>query len=140
MFSVANITFKNYEPIHGALLFWQENKNEKSFTDEDEYKFFYDVSQTKYYASVKFPKYCRLTRDQKQELAYILLEQRGCIGSYSFMTNKASANVFKVHQLFKKLQFPAQFDTAHFKTIFNAQYDNEVEMLQNTYPFYTQES
>lgn len=88
VFSIANITFSNYPPIYGALLYWRKNEDEKSFTDEDEYKFFYDMADIQYYASVKYPKSTRLTKDQRQELSYILLEERGSVGSYSFSTNE----------------------------------------------------
>lgn len=137
IFSIANISFTNYEPINGALLFWQENKEESMFTKQDEYKFFYDMAETKYYASVKFPKHCRLTRDQKQELAYILLEQRGAIGSYSLETNKHAANVFKIHSIYRQLAFPAEFDAEHFKFVFQAQYDGEIEQFITEHPYYS---
>lgn len=139
VFSVANISFSNYEPIYGALLFWQENKDDSMFTKHGEYKFFYDMGETKYYASVKFPKYCKLTRDQKQELAYILLEQRGAIGSYSFETNKNAANVLQIHRLYRQLSFPDEFDSVHFKYVFQAQYDSELEQFQAEHPFYTKQ-
>ena len=45
----------------------QEHDEDDLYTDEDEYKFFYDVAQTNFFASVKFPKYCTLTKAQKQE-------------------------------------------------------------------------
>ena len=137
IFSVANITFSNYEPIYGALLFWQENKEDTMFTKQGEYKFFYDMAETKYYASVKFPKYCKLTRDQKQELAYILLEQCGAIGSYSFETNKNAANVLQIHRLYRQLTFPAEFNSDHFKYVFQVQYDSELELFQAEHPFYS---
>lgn len=137
IFSVANVYFSNYEPIIGALLYWRENKDQKPFTQEDEYKFFYDLSQTQFYASVKFPKYCTLSKDERQELAYILIEQRACAGSYSVSTNKAAAQVLQIPKLHKELEFPEQFDTAHFKSIFNAQYDSEINEITERYPFYT---
>ena len=137
VFSVANITFSNYEPIYGALLYWQENKDDTMFTKQGEFKFFYDMAETKYYASVKFSKHCKLTRDQKQELAYILLEQRGTIGSYSFETNKGAANVLQIHRLYRQLAFPAEFKQEHFKNVFQAQYDQELKQFQAEHPFYT---
>ena len=51
-----------------------KNTDENEFTAEGDYKFFYDMANITYFASVKFPKHVRLTRDQKQELAYILLK------------------------------------------------------------------
>lgn len=137
VFSIANISFSNYEPINGALLFWQENKEESMYTKHGEYKFFYDMDETKYYASVKFPKHCMLTRDQKQELAYILLEQRGAIGSYSIETNKNAANVMQIHRLYRQLVFPIEFSSEHFKYVFQAQYNSELEQFQLEHPFYT---
>ena len=87
IFSIANIQFSNYPPINGALLYWRKNRSHSEYTPEGDYKFFYDMANVKYYASVKFPKNVKLTRDQKQELAYILLDERGSIGTYSFKTN-----------------------------------------------------
>lgn len=139
IFSVGNIIFTNAEPIYGALLYWQENEEEDLYTEEDEYKFFYDVAQTNFFASVKFPKYCTLTKAQKQELTFILLEQRGFIGSYSIQTNKNAANVLQIHQLFNKLEFPEQFRAQHFKNFFHLISDTEIENFLESYPFYTKD-
>ena len=127
IFSVCNVFFTNAEPIYGALLYWQENQEDDLYTEEDEYKFFYDVAQTNYFASVKFPKYCTLTKAQKQELTFILLEQRGFIGSYSLETNKNAAKVLQIRKLFNKLVFPKQFRPQHFKNFFHLISDAEVE-------------
>lgn len=40
IFSIANITFSNYEPIHGALLYWCRNSTNGEYTAEGDYKFF----------------------------------------------------------------------------------------------------
>lgn len=139
IFSVCNILFTNAEPIYGALLYWQENQKDNIYTEEDEYKFFYDVAQTNFFASVKFPKYCTLTKMQKQELTFILLEQRGFIGSYSIQTNKNAAKVLKIHQLFNQLDFPEQFRPQHFKNFFHLISDVEIDDFIESYPFYTRD-
>ncbi len=54
IFSIANITFSNYAPIYGALLYWRENTDENEFTAEGDYKFFYDMANITYFASVNF--------------------------------------------------------------------------------------
>lgn len=110
IFSIANITFSNYEPIYGALLYWQKNKNKEKFTEQGDYKFYYDMSNIQYFAAVKFPKYVRLTRDQKQELSYILLEERGSVGSYSFTTKTSNQNVYNFKKEYEQLHFPKDFD------------------------------
>lgn len=111
IFSIANITFSNYEPIYGALLYWRKNTDKKEFTAEGDYKFFYDMDNVTYFASVKFPKHVWLTKDQKQELAYILLEERGSVGSYSFPTHAGKKKSYPFKKRFQALQFPENFDT-----------------------------
>ncbi|WP_332645730.1 nucleoside-diphosphate sugar epimerase [Lysinibacillus sp. 54212] len=110
IFSIANIIFSNYESIHGALLYWRKNNDKKEFTAEGDYKFFYDMDNITYFASVKFPKHVRLTKDQKQELAYILLEERGSVGSYSFPTHPAKKKSYPYKKQFQALAFPDNFD------------------------------
>ena len=88
VFSIANVTFSNAQPIYGALLFWKKNDDHLPFTTEDEYKFFYDM------ANVQYPKGTTLSKDERQELAYILLEQRGSVGSYSFSTSYKGKSFF----------------------------------------------
>ncbi|WPK11114.1 nucleoside-diphosphate sugar epimerase [Lysinibacillus louembei] len=109
IFSIANITFSNYEPIYGALLYWCRNTTKSEYTPEGDYKFFYDMANVTYFASVKFPKHVRLTRDQKQELAYILLEERGSIGSYSFPTH-SNRRKYDIQKEFEALTFPENFN------------------------------
>ena len=138
IFSVANIFFTNAAPIYGALLYWSENKDDELYTEENEYKFFYDVSDTNYFATVKFPKYCTLSKGQKQELTFILLEQRGFIGSYSFQTDKNDMQVFfQLDKLFKQVVFPTQFNTQHFKNHFHLLSDEEIDAFRESYPFYS---
>lgn len=110
IFSIANIQFSNYPPINGALLYWKKNSSRSEFTAEGDYKFFYDMANITYYASVKFPKNVKLTRDQKQELAYILLDERGSIGTYSLKTHPNRKRRFKPKQSLEKLNFPKDFD------------------------------
>lgn len=109
IFSIANIQFSNYPPINGALLYWKKNTSRSEFTPEGDYKFFYDLANITYYASVKFPKNIKLTRDQKQELAYILLDERGSIGTYSFKTNSSRRKKFNPKKTLEKLNFPEGF-------------------------------
>ncbi|MDI7741796.1 nucleoside-diphosphate sugar epimerase [Lysinibacillus fusiformis] len=110
IFSIANIQFSNYPPINGALLYWKKNTSRADFTPEGDFKFFYDMSNITYYASVKFPKNIKLTRDQRQELAYILLDERGSIGTYSIKTHPSRKKKFKPQKALEKLDFPVDFD------------------------------
>ncbi|MFL0507473.1 nucleoside-diphosphate sugar epimerase [Ureibacillus sp. 179-F W5.1 NHS] len=110
IFSIANIHFSNYPPINGALLYWKKNLSRSEFTPEGDYKFFYDMANITYYASVKFPKNIKLTRDQKQELAYILLDERGSIGTYSLKTHPSRRKKFNPKLSLAKLDFPKNFD------------------------------
>nr|WP_106778928.1 nucleoside-diphosphate sugar epimerase [Lysinibacillus timonensis] len=110
IFSIANIQFSNYPPINGALLYWRKNNSRSEYTPEGDYKFFYDMANDTYFASVKFPKNVKLTRDQKQELAFILLDERGSIGSYSFKTHINRKNTFNPKKSLEKLHFPDDFD------------------------------
>jgi len=110
IFSIANIQFSNYPPINGALLYWKKNTSRSDFTPEGDFKFFYDMSNITYYASVKFPKNIKLTRDQRQELAYILLDERGSIGTYSLKTHPNRRRKFKPQKALEKLDFPEDFN------------------------------
>lgn len=139
IFSIANIEFSNYPPINGALLYWRKNYNTQTeFTPEGDYKFFYDMANGKYFASVKFPKNVKLTRDQKQELAYILLDERGSIGSYSFKTHANRKNNFNPKKYLNKIDFPEDF---HVKSI--PSYvgpiidDKDLEQILESNPTYT---
>ena len=116
IFSIANITFSNYETINGALLYWQQNNSEEPFTKEGDYKFFYDLAKAQYFASVKFPKDCNLTREERQELAYILLEERGAIGTYSFLSTKPKVQ-FHIKKSFEAIEFPENFDVNYFESL-----------------------
>ena len=134
IFSIANITFSNFEPIHGALLYWRVNDSKETFTNEGDYKFYYDMANTMYYAAVKFPKHVKLSSEQKQELAYILLEERGSVGSYSFSTTKKQKS-YPIKREFYKLQFPTSFKVdmlpVYIKSII-PQY--ELDLLAKDYP------
>lgn len=135
-FSVANITFSNYKPINGALLYWQKNTSDAPFTKDGDYKFFYDMAKVQFFASVKFPKDAKLTRDQRQELAYILLEERGATGSYSFLTNRTK-KPFSIEQPFQTLKFPAHFNLLDFNPIeLFKQFQNQEEALYTTLTHY----
>lgn len=110
IFSIANIQFSNYPPINGALLYWKKNTSRADFTRDGDYKFFYDLANVTYFASVKFPKDVKLTRDQKQELAYILLDERGSIGTYSFKTDSSRRKKFNPKKALARLNLPDDFD------------------------------
>ncbi|AMO85530.1 hypothetical protein B857_02726 [Solibacillus isronensis B3W22] len=116
IFSIANITFSNRSPIQGALLYWQQNESKEPYTKEGDYKFFYDLAKAQYFAAVKFPKDCELTRDERQELAYILLEERGAIGTYSFVSTKPRA-AFHLNKAFQEIAFPTQFSVDDFNDL-----------------------
>ncbi|MCH7322667.1 nucleoside-diphosphate sugar epimerase [Solibacillus sp. MA9] len=116
IFSIANITFSNYETINGALLYWQQNNSEEPYTKAGDYKFFYDLAKAQYFASVKFPKGCELTNEERQELAYILLEERGAIGTYSFLSTKPKVQIH-IKKAFEAIPFPNDFDVAHFDSL-----------------------
>lgn len=113
VFSIANLTFSNYPPLFGALLYWQKNMSDEPYTKEGDYKFYYDMAKAQYFASVKFPKDCKLTRDQRQELAYILLEERGAIGTYSFVSTKPKVQ-FQMKKELAQIDFPENFHVADF--------------------------
>lgn len=110
IFSIANIEFSNYPPINGALLYWKKNTSKSEFTPEGDFKFFYDMANITYYASVKFPKNLKLTKDQKQELAYILLDERGSIGTYSIKTHSSRKRKFNPKKALDRLEFPENFN------------------------------
>ncbi|WP_342558923.1 nucleoside-diphosphate sugar epimerase [Metasolibacillus sp. FSL K6-0083] len=133
IFSIANITFSNYEPIHGALLYWCRNSTNGEYTAEGDYKFFYDMANVTYFASVKFPKHVRLTRDQKQELAYILLEERGSIGSYSFPTH-INRRKYDIEKEYNALTFPENFNPATIEPILKQVSMKQVLEIQQQHP------
>ena len=116
VFSIANITFSNYAPVNGALLYWQKNMSDEPYTKDGDYKFFYDLAKAQYFASVKFPKDCKLTRDQRQELAYLLLEERGSIGTYSFITTKPKVQ-FHIKKSLQAITFPDDFNLEDFNKL-----------------------
>lgn len=137
IFSIANITFSNYEPIYGALLYWCQNTTTAEYTPEGDYKFFYDLAHVSYFASVKFPKNVRLTRDQKQELAYILLEERGSVGSYSFPTHKSHKKRFNIKKKFELLNFPPNFDPNSIEAAKEELSIDHIKKLLMEHPSYT---
>lgn len=137
IFSIANITFTNREPIHGALLYWQRNTDKAEYTKQGDYKFFYDMANIQYFASVKFPKYVNLSKEEKQELAYILLEERGSVGSYSFSTNVHSNSYSLFKQKFAALQFPENFNPAFCPLyVKDTLTQMELNLIQHNYPTY----
>ena len=134
IFSIANISFSNAEDINGALLYWRKNDSKESYTKEGDYKFYYDMANTMYFAAVKFPKHVKLTRDEKQELAYILLEERGSVGSYSFPTLKKRQKPFALKKEFDKLMFPETFNSTFLPVYVKSvvpQYELEHIVQQN---------
>lgn len=110
IFSIANIYFSNYPPILGALIYWKKNNSRSEFTREGEYKFYYNLDDITYFAAVKFPKDTKLTRDQKQELSYILLDERGSIGTYTIKTHPSRRKRFNPKKTLEQLNIPDDFD------------------------------
>lgn len=135
IFSIANIHFSNYPSIYGALLYWKKNKSSSAYTLDGDYKFFYDLSNTSYFASVKFPKNVMLTKAQKQELAYILLDERGSIGSYSFKTHPQNQKRFNRKNALNKISFPENFDVKSIPVFIGPIIDDvEVEQILKEHP------
>lgn len=130
IFSIANIEFTNASPIVGALLFWKRNTNPKKLVNKQgEFKFFFDEGISEYYASVKFPQHTRLTEDERRELSFLLLEERGTIGSYSLMghpkgvAEQIGLRRYNIEKGFQALDFPENFDPriepGHVSVIFD---------------------
>lgn len=137
IFSIANITFSNREPITGALLYWQRNNDDAEYTVHGDYKFFYDMANVQYFASVKFPKYTNLTKEEKQELAYILLEERGSVGSYSFSTEMTSKYAVDFKKTFAALTFPENFDAKFCPLYIKSELTQmDVNFIQHHFPSY----
>lgn len=135
IFSIANITFSNYDPVNGALLYWQKNMSAEPYTKEGDYKFFYDMANAQYFAAVKFPKDCIMSRDERQELAYILLEERGSVGTYSFISKKPKHS-FHIKKSLQKIKFPEHFQVEDFNQ-FNilTQFESLDESTFNKLPY-----
>lgn len=114
VFSVASVHFTNADPIHGALLYWQENATDGDYTDEGDYKFYYEMAQTQFFAAVRFPEGAALCNAQKKELAFILLEERGHIGSYSVASSKTVLERLQLKRALTQLTFPSSFSVADF--------------------------
>lgn len=133
IFSIANIYFSNYPPILGALIYWKKNNSRSEFTREGEYKFYYNLDDITYFAAVKFPKHTKLTRDQKQELSYILLDERGSIGTYTFKTHPSRKKRFNPKKTLEKLNIPEDFDVTsipvHYGPIMDEQSVKEIQKL-----------
>lgn len=130
IFSIANVEFTNAPPINGALLYWRRNTNAKNVVNrQGEFKFFFDEATMEFYASVKFPQHTNLSDGQRRELAFLLLEERGMIGSYSLMGHpkEVAAQIglrrYNIHKGFEELTFPEQFDgriePSHVSVIFD---------------------
>lgn len=137
IFSIANVTFSNYEPIYGALLYWRKNTDKREYTAEGDYKFFYDMDKVSYFASVKFPKNVHLTKDQKQELAYILLEERGSVGSYSFPTHSGKRKSYPYKKKFQALDFPENFVVTAIPSYIKSLVTKvDMDMILHEYPNY----
>jgi hypothetical protein len=135
IFSIANITFSNYAPVNGALLYWQKNMSSEPYTKDGDYKFFYDMANAQYFAAVKFPKDCMMTRDQRQELAYILLEERGSVGTYSFVSTKPKHS-FHLKKSLQKIQFPEHFQVEDFNQFkLFSQFDSFDESVFEQLPY-----
>lgn len=139
IFSIANVYFSNYPPILGALLYWKKNHSKNSFTKEDEYKFFYDSKNKSYFASVKFPKDVALTKEQKQELAYILLKERGYIGTYTIKSHPDRRKRFNPKRTLEKLHIPDDFDVKSIPyTIGPIIDETNLNKITKEYPYLTE--
>lgn len=135
IFSIANIHFSNYPSIYGALLYWKKNSSSSPYTIDGDYKFFYDHSNTSHFASVKFPKNVMLTRDQKQELSYILLDERGSIGSYSIKTHLQNKRRFTRKNILNEIEFPENFDVKSIPSFIGPiPDDKEIDQIQKEHP------
>lgn len=140
IFSIANIHFSNYPSIYGALLYWKKNNSPSPYTADGDYKFFYDLSNTSHFAAVKFPKNVKLTKDQKQELAYILLDQRGAIGTYSFKTYPQHKKRINKKNALKDITFPENFDLKSIPSFIGPIPDDiEIEQIIKEHPNLTKE-
>lgn len=140
IFSIANIHFSNYPSIYGALLYWKKNHSPSPYTIDGDYKFFYDHENTSHFAAVKFPKNVKLTRDQKQELSYILLDERGNIGSYSIKTTGRNKAGFNKKNILKNISIPDNFDVTSIPSYIGPiPDDREIEEIMNKHPHLTKE-
>lgn len=130
IFSIANIEFTNAPPIAGALLYWKRNAHPKSLVNKQgEFKFYFDEATPEFYASVKFPAHTQLSDEQRRELAFLLLEERGTIGSYSLIGHPKEVAMqigvrrFNIEQGFRALTFPENFnphiEPSHVSVIFD---------------------
>lgn len=147
IFSIANIEFTNAPPIYGALLYWRRNTNMKKIVNKQgEFKFFFDEATSEFYASVKFPQHTSLTDDERRELSFLLLEERGTIGSYSLMGHpkEVAAQIglrrYNIKKGFEALTFPEHFDgriePSHVSVIFD---ELHLADLQQKNPHLTKE-
>lgn len=130
IFSIANIQFTNAPAIMGALLYWKRNMHPKKLVNrQGEFKFFFEEDTPEFYASVKYPAHTDLTEDQRRELAFLLLEERGTIGSYSLMghpkevVQHAGIRRYNIQKGFEEIDFPEHFDgriePSHVSIIFD---------------------
>ncbi|MER2191284.1 MAG: hypothetical protein ABS951_10015 [Solibacillus sp.] len=133
VFSVASVHFTNAEPIHGALLYWQQNSTQDDYTKEDDFKFYYEMGQQQFYASVQFPISAQLSQEQRKELAFILLEERGHIGSYSVESSKAILDKLNSKKQLAYFVFPKQFSATDFSPFLTAEQDQELKALTDKY-------
>lgn len=112
IYSIANIEFKNFPPIQGALLYWNHSDDEVH-PNTDDVKFYYEQSSSGYYTSVKFPRNNGLTLQERIELTRLLLDERSEIGSYTISTNPViRSKRFQIDKEFDLLGFPDQFDVS----------------------------
>jgi len=140
IFSIANVYFSNYPPILGALIYWKKNNSRSEYTREGEYKFFYNLDDITYFAAVKFPKGTKLTRDQKQELSYILLDERGSIGTYTFKTHPSRRKRFNPKKTLEQLNMPENFDVTSIPVHYGPIIDEQsVEEIRRENPHLTKE-
>lgn len=128
IFSTANVFFSNAEPIHGALLYWQQNTSSDEYTEDGDYKFYYEMAQVEFFAAVKFPADITLSAEERKELAYILLEERGSIGSYSLETSTDTLEKLQTKRNLSQFKFPAHFTINDFKDPYAFQFEDVPEL------------
>lgn len=130
VFSTASVYFTNAEPIHGAYLYWKINTTDSEYTTDGDYKFYYDMAGQQFFAAVKFPKDVQLSSEERQELAFILLEERGSLGSYTIETSKVALEKLQLKRSLADFTFPEHFQENDFKNPYRFQFEDKPELAR----------